>query len=111
MLRSHTQEHTLLKLEDRYELVPYDRTEAPDEISAYLFEYNGKAYATIWHKTGEAKLSLAIESISYNDELIGNPLPTEKKDSRTVITVSDKAYISGASREELAKAIKDSFII
>lgn len=111
MLRSHTQEHTLLKFEDRYELVPYDRTEAPDEISAYLFEYNGKAYATIWHKTGEAKLSLAIESISYNDELIGNPLPTEKKDSRTVITVSDKAYISGASREELARAIKDSFII
>ena len=111
MLRSHEQEHTLLKLESGYALVPYDRTEAPEGISAYLFEYDGKAYATIWHKSGEAKLSLAIESISYKDEFVGKPLPTEKKDNRTVITVSDKAYLSGATREALAKAIKEATII
>ena len=111
MLRSHTQEHTLLKLDTGYALVPYDRTDAPDEISAYLFEYDGISYATVWHKSGNAKISLDIKGISYKDEFIGNPLPTEDKDGCTVITVSDKAYLSGASREELAKAIKEAAII
>ena len=111
MLRSHTQEHTLLKLDTGYTLVPYDRTDAPDEISAYLFEYDGKSYATVWHKSGKAKISLDIKGISYNDEFIGSPLPVEKKDGRTVISVSDKAYISGASRAELEKALKTAVIL
>lgn len=111
MLRSHTQEHTLLKLDTGYTLVPYDRTDAPDEISAYLFEYDGKSYATVWHKSGKAKISLDIKGISYNDEFIGSPLPVEKKDGRTVISVSDKAYISGASRAELEKALKSAVIL
>ena len=108
MLRSHEQEHTLLKTAEGYALVPYDRAETPEGITAYTFEYEGKAYATLWHKTGEGSLSLNLDAkaISYKDEFLGSALPVAEKNGRAVISVSDKAYLSGASLDALKEALK-----
>ena len=109
MLRSHEQEHTLLVTEKGYALVPYDRVKGtPENITAYTFEYEGKAYATLWHKTGEGSLSLNLDAkaISYKDEFIGNALAVAEKNGRAVISVSDKAYLSGASLEALLSALQ-----
>ena len=108
MLRSREQEHTLLKIENGYALVPYDRAKTPEGITAYTFEYEGRAYATLWHKTGEGSLSLDLDAkaISYKDEFIGNALAVAEKGGRAVISVSDKAYLSGASLEALLSALQ-----
>ena len=107
-LRSHEQEHTLLKLEKGYALVPYDRVKnTPDGITAYTFEYEGKAYATLWHKKGEGRLALPLDAkaITYKDEFCGNALPIAEENGNAVISVSDKAYLCGASREALIEAL------
>ena len=113
MLRSRDQEHTLLKLEKGYALVPYDRAVAPAGITAYTFEYEGKAYATLWHKTGEGKLSLALDAktLAYKDEFVGNDLPITDENGKAVISVSDKAYLSGASLADLKKALSEAVLI
>lgn len=108
-LRSHDQEHTLLKLAEGYALVPYDRVQGtPENITAYTFEYEGKAYATLWHKKGEGSIALPLDAktVSYKDEFLGNALAVAEKDGKTVISVSDKAYLSGASREQLIEALR-----
>ena len=112
MLRSHEQEHTLLKTESGYALVPYDRAETPAGITAYTFEYEGKAYATLWHKTGEGSLSLALDAknISYKDEFLGSELAVAEKNGRAVISVSDKAYLTGASLDALKEALKTAVL-
>ncbi len=114
MLRSHDQEHTLLKLESGYVLVPYDRVKGtPENVTAYTFEYEGKAYATLWHKTGEGSLALDLDakSISYKDEFLGKERKVAEENGRAVISVSDKAYLSGASREALIEALRTAKLI
>ncbi len=114
MLRSREQEHTLIKTSNGYALVPYDRVKGtPENVTAYTFEFEGKAYATLWHKTGEGKLSLAIDAkkIAYKDEFIGNSLPITEEDGSAVISVADKAYISGASRDELIGALRTAKLV
>ena len=113
MLRSREQEHTLLKTEHGYRLVPYDRTDAPKEITAYLFDCDGRSYATLWHKSAQDKLSLSLDpkAISYKDEFMGNELPVYSRDGRAVLSVSDKAYLSGASRDELAEALRTAVLL
>lgn len=112
-LRSHDQEHTLLKLESGYALVPYDRAEAPAGITAYIFEYEGKAYATLWHKSGEGRIALSLDAkkLSYKDELFGASLPVVEENGKAVISVSDKAYLSGVSKEELIEALRSATLM
>ena len=112
-LRSREQEHTLLKLSDGYALVPYDRAKAPDAITAYIFEYEGKAYATLWHKSGEGRLALSLDAkkLSYKDEFVGASLPVSEEDGKAVISVSDKSYLSGASKEELIEALRTATLV
>ena len=114
MLRSREQEHTLIKLDGGYVLVPYDRVKGtPENVTAYTFEYEGKAYATLWHKTGEGKLSLSLDAkaLAYKDEFLGKALPVVEENGCAVISVSDKAYLSGASREALTAALKNAKLI
>ncbi len=113
MLRDPKQEHTLLKLEEGYALVPYNRAQAPAGITAYTFEYEGKAYATLWHKTGEGSLSLALDAknLSYKDEFVGASLPVAEKGGRAVISVSDKAYLSGATLDAIQKALASAELL
>jgi hypothetical protein len=114
MLRSREQEHTLIKLDGGYALVPYDRVKGtPKNVTAYTFEYEGKAYATLWHKTGEGKLSLSLDAkaLAYKDEFLGKALSVAEENGCAVISVSDKAYLSGASREALTAALKNAKLI
>ena len=102
-----------MKLTEGYALVPYDRAVTPAGITAYTFEYEGKAYATLWHKTGAGKLSLALDAraLSYKDEFCGSALPVAEENGRAVICVSDKAYLSGASLDEVKKALSEAVLI
>ena len=112
MLRSSTQEHTLIKLGYGYALLPYDRISAPEGITAYVFEYGERAYCTLWHKTGKGTLSIPTckDDISYTDEFVGAPLPIRTEGENCLIEVSDKAYLSAASRQALVEAIGASVL-
>ncbi|MBO5040861.1 MAG: hypothetical protein J6D09_07170 [Clostridia bacterium] len=111
LLRDPVKEYTLLKVGNGMDLVPYDRMTSPNGITAYIFEHNGKHHVTLWHKNGSAKLALSCENISYRDEYEGNELPTEVIDGKTVISVSDKAYLTLATRDELINAISSAEIL
>jgi hypothetical protein len=111
LLRDPVKEYTLLKVGNGMDLVPYDRMTSPNGITAYIFEHNGKHHVTLWHKSGSAKLALSCENISYRDEYEGNELPTEVIDGKTVISVSDKAYLTLATRDELVNAISSAEIL
>ena len=111
LLRDPEKEYTLLKVGERLDFVAYDRLTSPEGITAYGFEHNGKYHVTLWHKNDSAKLALSCANISYRDEYEGNELPKETADGKTVITVSDKAYITLSSKEELVKAIAEAVIL
>ncbi len=111
LLRDPEKEYTLLEIGDGLEMVYYERLTAPEGITAYGFEHNGKYHVTLWHKRDSAKIALSCGNISYRDEYEGNELPRETVDGKTVITVSDKAYITLDSKEELVNAIEDAVIL
>ncbi|MBQ8880530.1 MAG: hypothetical protein IJY69_06805 [Clostridia bacterium] len=108
MLRSPDTEHTLLKTDVGYKLVEYERVKTPSDITAYVFEYEGRSYATLWHKTGECSLTLGLcgEDISYKDEFVGNELPIKKESNTITVSVSDKAYLSAGDRDKLIEALE-----
>ena len=107
-LRNAENEHTLLKTKDGYSLIRYDRVNTPNGITAYVFDYGGKSYATVWHNTGEISVTMKLsgKDISYRDEFIGKELPIIRCDGEITISVADKAYLSGATREELVLALE-----
>ncbi len=111
LLRDPVKEYTLLKVGDSLEMVYYERLSAPDGITAYGFEHNGKYHVALWHKKDSAKIALSCGNISYRDEYEGNELPTENVDGKTVITVSDKAYLTLSSKDELVNAIAEATLI
>ncbi len=111
LLRDRVKEYTLIKVANGYELVPYEKIEAPEGITAYAFEHNGERHAVLWHKKGSAKIALSCGEISYRDEYEGSELPTERLDGKTVITVSDKAYMTLSSDEALINALKNAFTL
>ena len=82
-------------------------------ITAYTCEYEGKAYATLWHKTGEGRLALPLDAktVTYKDEFCGNALPITEENGNAVISVSDKAYLSSASCEALIEALSKAKLI
>ncbi len=100
-LRDIEKEYTLIKTDDGLVLLPYERMEAPEGITAYAFEYNDRSYVTLWHKNGSGDLTLPVGAadIIYKDEFDGSLLPVEEKDGKAVITVSDKAYIELKSKD------------
>ena len=51
------------------------------------------------------------KKLSYKDELFGASLPVVEENGKAVIAVSDKAYLSGASREALTAALKNAKLI
>ncbi len=111
LLRDRVKEYTLLKVADGYELVHYEKISAPDGITAYCFEHNGKYHAVLWHKKDSAKVALSCGNISYRDEYEGNELPNDISDGKTVITVSDKAYLTLSTKDELINAIAEAVLI
>ena len=112
ILKIPEKEHTLLIGEDgKYELTPYFEVVGAcgenSDITAFVFERKGKAYAVIWHKSGEADIELPITDIKYERDLGKEVLHTENAGTYTVITVNDAAYISkDISVDEMKEALK-----
>ena len=116
MIRVTEQEHTLLINEKgEYELIPYyvlNNVGGEDaEISVFTFTRAGRSYAVIWHRTGEAKLSIPIsnDGVIYERDLGKERLDIEDLGDAITVNVSDAAYLSAdipeaALREILTKA-------
>ena len=117
MLKTCGQEHTLLINEDGgYELVPYYEVKGVggenSGISAFVFERLGKAYAVMWHRTGEAKITIPISDAKYERDLGKELLPIENKDGNITVKIDDAAYISSdISMEDLREKLLKASII
>ena len=110
-IQKRESEFTLIKTENGLVLVPYFRIPSPESVSAYSFEYEGREYIIIWHKNDSCELSLPIGDVNYSDELEGSALPVNKREGGTVITVSDRAYLSSSDSETLKKAIAAATVL
>ena len=81
-LKDLRQEHILLINEEKqYELQPYFRVELPKDfpITAYTFTRGEDTWAVYWHKSGEGKLKLPVDSreIQLYEELWQMPISLE----------------------------------
>jgi len=116
-LKTSGQEHTLLINEEGgYELVPYFEVKGVGgedaNISAFVFERLGKAYAVIWHRTGEAKISIPLSDAKYERDLGKELLPIENKDGNITVKIDDAAYLSSdISVEELKDKLLKSTLV
>ena len=110
MLKVAGNEYTMLiNEEDKYELQRYyevkDAFCGNDDLSAFVFERGGKAYAQIWHNKGAAKVTLSLSDAKYERDLGKELLPVEKCGDSITIEVSDAAYISAEVSMDRMKEI------
>jgi hypothetical protein len=111
LLKEPGKEYTLLINEEgKYELTPYFEVcgvgGEDSGISAFVFERRGRAYANLWHRTAEAKLSIEISDAIYERDLGKERLDIKKENGRISVTVSDSAYLStDISLDELKKKL------
>ena len=82
-LKNLEQEHILLINEQKeYELQPYFAVKLPEDapITAYTFNRGEETWAVYWHKSGEGKLKLPVDSteIQLLEELWEQPISLEK---------------------------------
>ena len=114
MLKIPGNEHTLLINEkDEYELVPYYEVNGvggeSSEISAFVFERLGKAYAVMWHRSGEVDLSIPIRAEKYERELGKEQLPIAENGGNITVKVNDAAYLcASVTLEDMKKALINS---
>ena len=117
MLKVAGQEHTLLINEKgEYELTPYFEVEGvggdDSDVAAFVFERLGKAYAVMWHKTGEAELSIPLSDAKYERDLGKETLEVKKANGGITVKISDAAYLSAEiSIEELKSALKSATVV
>ena len=110
MLRDPDKEFILLVNEKgEYELVEYVRiklAEAVDaDVTAYVFERDGKAYVVTWSTKGEANLKLDLAGdLKYEIRLGGETVAFENG----ILPLAGRRYLSGASKEELIKAFENA---
>ena len=117
-LKDAAQEHILLINEEgEYELVAYDRIQdaagGDKNLSAYVFERNGKMWAVCWHTTGSGVLTLPVkfDQITCKREIGGNELPVEVVADGISLTISDRCYFSSSlSKEDVIKAFQDAVL-
>ena len=114
MLRQEDKEFTLLiNAKGDYELVEYRQATVGDgssSVRAFVFERDGKAYATLWDDKGESTLVLPKNAVlSYTKEVETEPLEVNYEDVNAVINVSKKAYIrSEMGIEQLTEVINNA---
>ena len=114
MLRQEDKEFTLLiNAKGDYELVEYRQATVGDgssSVRAFVFERDGKAYATLWDDKGERTLVLPKNAVlSYTKEVETEPLEVNYEDGNAVINVSKKAYIrSEMGIEQLTEVINNA---
>ena len=101
LLRNPGEEYTILINENgKYELTRYYEVENAfsdnSDLSAFVFERCGKAYAVVWHNKGDAKVSIPLSDVKYERNLGKEILPTEKAGNSVVLNIDDAAYISAS---------------
>ena len=112
LLKVPGNEHTLLINEKgELELVPYYEVSGVGgenaDISAFVFERIGKAYAVIWHRSADAKLKIPLKDAKYERDIGKELLPVEKSEDSITVTVDDAAYLSAdISLSEMEEALK-----
>ncbi len=112
LLRQAEKEFTLLINEKgEYELVEYTKLKLPEKVAeqldAYYFERNGRAYATLWHLTDECKLKLNLPTAVWERDIAKETTTV----TNCIFTVGNKAYISTDSKDELIKAFANAEIV
>ncbi len=98
LLKLPGQEYSLLISEEgKYELTPcFELCGVGGEdsgISAFVFERRGKAYANLWHRTGEGDLTIPMPEASYERELGKERLDVKKENGKITVHISDSAYL------------------
>ncbi len=108
LMRDTTDEYTLIiDKNGEYQLVRYEEiTEAPEEISAFIFEYDNSRYVTLWHKDGEDKLTLTLphSKVKYLSEVFGEELEFSGDEGSVTLEVSSKKYLKTSLSEEKIRA-------
>lgn len=115
MLRDPGTEHILLVNEaGEFELVPYYETPAAEEISAFLFERNGKTCAVYWHKSGAGQLLLPLKEadVTCRTVLGEEPIAPVVADGGICFPADRRRYLeTNLTKEALAEALRNSKIV
>ncbi len=115
MLRDPNREFTLLINEaGEYELVEYIRMQLPKEVeedvTAYMFERQGKPYVVIWDTKGEKSLRISkknAEKLIYEEELGGKHIDLDQTSGQVILPIAGKRYLSGVTKEEFLVIFKE----
>ena len=117
MLKTPGIEHTLLINEKgEYELTPYYEVKyafgKDSDISAFVFERLGRAYAVIWHKTAEAKAKISLSNAKYERDLGKESLPILADGDKVIIKIDGAAYLSAdISMDDLRERLISATVI
>lgn len=100
-LKDTSKEHILLLNENsEYELAEYSEIKnaagGRKNVSAFVFERNGKTYVVCWDNFGTGKLLLDIspDDFVYEDEIGGERISVEKNENTAVLPISKRRYFS-----------------
>ena len=108
LMRDTTDEYTLIiDKNGEYQLVRYyEIEEAPEEMSAFTFEYDNSRYVALWHKDGEDKLTLTLphSKVKYLSEVFGEELEIAGDEGSVTFTVNSKKYLKTTLSEEKIRA-------
>lgn len=102
-LRNPDQEHILLVNQSgEYELLPYREVPCTGNISAFLFQRNGKTCAVYWDKKGESTLVLPLkdEEVLCTETPDGTPVEATKTDRGIAFPASGRRYLETSLSEE-----------
>lgn len=118
-LKNLDQEHLLLLDENgQFVLVPSVQIErvagsnAPGR--AFLFDYQGSAWAAYWHTSGQARLRVPLptKQITLMREF-GKPLPIKSSGVQTELPIGERRFVrlGGATRQEVVAAFQNATIL
>lgn len=107
LIRNTSKEHILLlNEENEYELVEYAEIKnaacGNKNVSAFVFERNGKTYVVCCDKCGEGKLTIKVapDDFVYEDEIGGAVVPTVQNGNMSVLPISKRRYFSSELPKE-----------
>ncbi|MBR7096046.1 MAG: hypothetical protein IKC73_07505 [Clostridia bacterium] len=109
-IRTSGKEYTMLINEaGEYEMRECELCEIPacPDVRAYVFERDGRGYASIWSKTADTAIRIeGLEAVSYKRTLGGEEISTTSDGAATVLSVGELRYLtSSLGKEALVAAL------
>ncbi len=79
------------------------------DVSAFIFDRNGRSYVVCWHNTGSGYLSLPLscKDVIYEAEIGGEKLAIEAGENSVTIPLAGRYYLSSSLPK---KVLKEAFI-